>query len=97
MVRGVPARRRSAAAERPVVQRQAGERFVERDEHSSDDFGDDFDDYSGEGVRVGMRVRHSKFGIGAVREVRMGGDPLVRVHFSGVGVKLIKLSFLIPA
>ncbi len=101
MVRAEP---RTALRRRPAkspVQRDVGERFIERDEHDSCDFSDDFDgfdsDVGDEGIRIGMRVRHVKFGVGAVREVRAGSDPLIRVAFSGVGLKLIKLSYLAPA
>jgi DNA helicase II / ATP-dependent DNA helicase PcrA len=56
-------------------------------------------DDGGEGIelRLGMRVRHAKYGIGDVIEVRPGLDPKANVLFPGWGMKLIVARFLEPA
>jgi DNA helicase-2/ATP-dependent DNA helicase PcrA len=87
--------------------RPAGERYVERDagerrlERDPGERYVDFDDDAPRGfgarrVRVGMRVRHAKFGVGEVRDVRGGGpDPTVTVTFPE-GLKTVKLRYLSP-
>jgi DNA helicase-2/ATP-dependent DNA helicase PcrA len=54
---------------------------------------------SGDGVelRLGMGVRHAKFGVGQVVEVRPGMPPKVTVRFPGWGDKLVVTSYLEPA
>ena len=52
-----------------------------------------------DGMRVGIRVRHVKFGIGTVRRLEGSGDKQkVTVYFNSVGSKklLLKFSTLIP-
>ena len=73
--------------------RAAGERYVERDEYTDDFGGDDFDASE---VRVGMRVRHPRFGRGEIRNIGTGPDPAATVLFEK-GPKRIKLRFLEPA
>jgi DNA helicase-2/ATP-dependent DNA helicase PcrA len=48
-------------------------------------------------LRLGMRVRHSKFGVGQVRAVTPGTPPRVTVTFPGWGEKTLVTSFLEPA
>lgn len=53
-----------------------------------------------EGLRVGMRVRHVKFGVGVVRRLEGSGDQQkIVVQFPGVGLKklLVKFAGLQPA
>ncbi len=56
-------------------------------------------DFSGdeEGVRIGMRVRHKKFGVGEVRSLPAGMPPRIRVQFPGWGEKTLVAEFLEPA
>ena len=58
---------------------------------------EDFLDLEDVELRVGSRVRHSKFGVGVVHAIDGGHDPSVTVKFSGWGVKRIKQRFLLPA
>lgn len=51
------------------------------------------DHHDGGGAQEGMRVRHKKFGVGEVREVRAGA---LRVFFPGWGVKTVVPSYLEP-
>jgi DNA helicase-2/ATP-dependent DNA helicase PcrA len=55
--------------------------------------------YEGEGVelRLGMRVRHQKFGVGHVLAVTPGSPPRVTVTFPGWGDKTLVSSYLEPA
>jgi hypothetical protein len=77
--------------------RADGERYVERDD-DVDDFGIDADEgIDSFALRVGMRVRHPKFGVGDVHSIGAGSNPSIAVKFPGWGVKRIKLSFLAPA
>ena len=55
---------------------------------------DGFDSFT---LRVGMRVRHTKFGVGQVQSIGSGSNPSISVKFGGWGVKRIKLSYLAPA
>jgi DNA helicase-2/ATP-dependent DNA helicase PcrA len=53
-----------------------------------------------EGLRVGLHVRHVKFGVGIVRRLEGSGDQQkVVVQFSGVGLKklIVKFAGLEPA
>jgi DNA helicase-2/ATP-dependent DNA helicase PcrA len=99
-----PSGANGGAWRRPEPARPAGERYVEPEPHAGEPHagGDDgwsepVDDF-GEGaqVRVGAKVRHSKFGVGAVHSVDSGVDPTVTVKFTGWGLKRIKLRFLTP-
>ena len=75
-----------------------GERFVERDVQVDDHMDDHFDDgLDGFALRVGMHVRHVKFGSGEVQAIGGGSNPSVTVKFAGWGLKTIKLSYLSPA
>jgi len=47
-------------------------------------------------VRVGMRVRHTRFGVGTVVAIPEGIPPRVRVQFPGWGTKPIVLKYLEP-
>ncbi|MEM9873483.1 MAG: 3'-5' exonuclease, partial [Myxococcota bacterium] len=78
-----------------VPARKAGERYVERD--ADVEYDDDFDSLDRFSARVGMNVRHPKFGVGQVQQIAGGGDPVCVVRFDGWGDKRIKLSFLSPA
>ena len=84
-----PAARSQPPAPRPPSRPASNEPRVDRSE--SDD--------AGEGVelRLGMRVRHAKYGIGDVLELRPGLDPKANVLFPGWGLKLIVTRFLEPA
>jgi DNA helicase-2/ATP-dependent DNA helicase PcrA len=47
-----------------------------------------------EGLRLGCRVRHAKFGIGTVRRLEGAGDnQKVTIYFNSVGVKKLLLKF----
>jgi DNA helicase-2/ATP-dependent DNA helicase PcrA len=47
-----------------------------------------------EGLRLGCRVRHAKFGIGTVRRLEGAGDnQKVTIYFNTVGVKKLLLKF----
>ncbi|MFP6683770.1 MAG: UvrD-helicase domain-containing protein [Polyangiaceae bacterium] len=83
-----------AAAARQASLRPQGERYVETEGEAG--FGGDDGDDMGETVvvRPGARVRHPKFGVGVVRAVNMGQDPVITVKFAGWAPKRIKLSFL---
>jgi DNA helicase II / ATP-dependent DNA helicase PcrA len=48
-------------------------------------------------LRLGMRVRHKKFGVGQVRSVTPGTPPRVTVAFPGWGDKTLVSSYLEPA
>ena len=48
-----------------------------------------------EGLRIGTRVRHVKFGIGTVRRLEGSGDnQKVTVYFNSVGPKKLLLRFV---
>jgi hypothetical protein len=51
----------------------------------------------GVALRLGMRVRHRKFGVGQVRAVSPGTPPRVTVSFPGWGDKTLVSSYLEPA
>ncbi len=47
-----------------------------------------------EGLRIGSRVRHARFGVGTVRRLEGSGDnQKVIVYFSTVGSKKLLLKF----
>ena len=46
------------------------------------------------GIRVGMRVRHGKFGVGRIEGVEMGSTPKAKVRFAEHGAKTIALRYL---
>ena len=47
-----------------------------------------------EGLRIGMQVRHAKFGVGAVRRIEGKGDnQKVIVYFKTAGAKKLLLKF----
>lgn len=76
-----------AGPSRPSApQPRSSESYVDRTE------GTDFD-----GVRVGMAVRHTKFGRGRVVSIKPTVPPRVDVDFPSVGRKTIQLSYLQPA
>jgi DNA helicase-2/ATP-dependent DNA helicase PcrA len=54
------------------------------------------DDSDASELRLGMGVRHPKFGIGQVVELRPGMPPKVTVRFPGWGEKLVVTSYLEP-
>lgn len=94
---GMRRRRSLDDEESPFIEmptRSQGERYVEMDEHVEYDASEGFDSFT---LRVGAKVRHSKFGVGSVREIAGGSDPVCVVRFEGWGDKRIKLSFLSPA
>jgi ATP-dependent DNA helicase UvrD/PcrA len=95
-----PAARQPAPARPQAPRRAAGERYIERDEFVDD--APSFDAPAGAGfdtfnLRIGTRVRHTKFGVGEVTAIGAGSNPSVAVKFPGWGVKRIKLTFLTPA
>jgi DNA helicase-2/ATP-dependent DNA helicase PcrA len=55
-----------------------------------------YDDSEGVELRLGMGVRHAKFGVGQVIELRPGMPPKVTVRFPGWGEKLVVTSYLEP-
>ncbi|MBK6849375.1 MAG: UvrD-helicase domain-containing protein [Proteobacteria bacterium] len=74
---------------------QAEERWVDSDE--------DFDQSAGASdelttnFRIGMRVRHAKFGVGSIRMI--GGTPPhlnLTIHFGEVGPRTIRSEFVLP-
>jgi hypothetical protein len=69
-------------------QRDAGERFIERE-----------DDHDGSelSLRVGQSVEHKKFGVGKLVDLGRGPDPTATVKFPGWPIKQIKLRYLAPA
>lgn len=85
---------------RPVAPpRNEEERYVDTEDPDLDfdDFDDvDFGDEAAE-LRVGGRVRHKRFGIGVVRAIGQGPDPVITVAFGEFDLRRIKLSFLAPA
>jgi DNA helicase-2/ATP-dependent DNA helicase PcrA len=96
--------RSTPSPRRPEPARAPGQRYVDREpdavaaDHSDHEWDDPVDDFGEEvAVRVGARVRHSKFGVGEVYSVDSGSDPTVSVKFTGWGIKRIKLRFLKPA
>ena len=100
---GMPTRRQAQpswgtgqSAQQATPPRDAGERYVEMDPDL--DF-DDFEDFDGDAqfaLRVGCRVRHKRFGLGVVRAIGTGPDPVLTVAFSDWDVRRIKASFLAP-
>jgi DNA helicase-2/ATP-dependent DNA helicase PcrA len=93
---------RDAAPRLPAV-RAPGERYVERDD---DAYHPGFDapgtELEGVELRRGCRVRHTKFGLGTVRDIAPGQEPSLTVLFDDWGQKSIKLTsvtrkFLSPA
>ena len=64
--------------------------------YSGDSYVDTSEAYDEE-LRLGMRVRHAKFGVGTVRAVDPGLPPRVSVEFPGWGLKRITASYLEPA
>lgn len=67
--------------------RKSSESYIDRSEV---EVGED-------GIRMGMRVAHAKYGVGEVRGVTPGVPPKVTVSFPGWGTKQIVASFLEPA
>jgi len=77
-------RPRHAPPSRPVA---PGDSYVDRSE------GSDF----GGGLHVGMPVRHRKFGVGRIVQVKPTMPPRVDVEFEGRDVRTIQVSYLQPA
>ena len=77
----------SARGVTPAPARAAGERYVDSTEAN-----DDLES----GIRLGMRVRHTKFGVGKVTAVSDGVPPRVTVSFAD-GARQIVSTFLEPA
>ena len=77
--------RSAPAVPRPHV---AGEGYVHEGEASEGEAGE---------LRPGMRVRHSKFGVGPILTVSPGSPPRVTVRFPGWGDKTLVSSYLEPA
>lgn len=82
--RSTPPRSWSERPSRPPPARASNESYVDRSD------GDDSED----GIRIGMRVAHAKYGVGQVRAVTPGVPPKVTVSFPGWGTKQIVASFL---
>jgi DNA helicase-2/ATP-dependent DNA helicase PcrA len=92
---GVPSASARAAAMRPGYRPSepptrarlpAGESYV-----------DPYEGAEGSELRLGMRVRHMKFGVGQVLGISPGVPPRVTVHFPGWGDKTLVSSYLEPA
>jgi DNA helicase-2/ATP-dependent DNA helicase PcrA len=79
----------------PRTSTPPGDSRVDRFEGSDMPHPSDMDE--GAELRLGMRVRHSKFGVGQVRAVTPGSPPRVTVTFPGWGEKTLVTSFLEPA
>lgn len=77
------------AARRQEPQREAGERYVDREF-----FADTSGDSDGGELRRGSRVLHSRFGEGEVRRVEASGEPAAVVFFPGWGEKKVLARFL---
>jgi hypothetical protein len=77
--------------------REAGERFVERDEDAPS--GGGFArarsaSLRSSGLMAGSRVAHRSFGMGVVVDVDESSDPTATVRFEGWGQKRVKVRFL---
>ncbi len=81
----------------PPPPRPPGERYVERDPDGEDNTFGDGGDLDQGAIRAGTKVRHTKFGLGVIRQLDEGLDPAATVTFSGWGVKRIKVRYLKPA
>lgn len=68
------------------IERNVGERFIERDEHSHGDYDEE--------LRRGTRVRHKKFGEGSVLELVAGPEPKIVADFPGWGRMTILRRFV---
>jgi DNA helicase-2/ATP-dependent DNA helicase PcrA len=79
----------AAAGHRPSAPaaRAPGERYVDSTEAN---------DALGSGIQLGMRVRHTKFGVGQVTAVTDGVPPRVTVSFSDATRQIVS-TFLEPA
>ncbi len=77
----------------PLVQRDPGERYVDRDDDAASPWSEAAAGRGG-GVITGARVTHKSFGVGVVRSVDTGPDPTATVRFTGWGDKRIKVRFL---
>jgi len=84
-VRPRPRRRVPFEPAEPPRSIAPGDSWVDRSE------GSDFD-----GVHVGMSVRHRKFGLGRVVEIKPTVPPRVNVDFPEAGVRTIRLDYLSP-
>ncbi len=71
----------------PAARPRLGERYVDRSE---------LNDVADGGITLGMRVRHSRFGVGQVTAVTAGMPPRVTVSFTD-GPRQIVSTFLEPA
>ena len=78
----------------PVVTRQAGERFVEREDEPARRSGFAGASLQSSGLVSGSRVAHRSFGLGVVVEVDDSSDPTATVRFEGWGQKRVKVRFL---
>ena len=74
---------------KPTVQREAGERYVDKDF-----FADTSGDSEGGELRRGARVLHSRFGEGEVRRIEASSEPAAVVFFPGWGEKKVLARFL---
>ncbi|MFT5358373.1 MAG: DNA helicase-2/ATP-dependent DNA helicase PcrA, partial [Polyangiales bacterium] len=54
----------------------------------------DYGDGDELGIRIGMQVRHRKFGVGKIEKVEMGSTPKAKVRFAEYGAKTIALRYL---
>ncbi|MFP8880121.1 MAG: hypothetical protein VCE43_12105, partial [Myxococcota bacterium] len=50
--------------------------------------------YAGDGVRVGLRVRHPVFGLGTIASViGTGADQKLKIQFDRAGLKTLMVKF----
>jgi DNA helicase-2/ATP-dependent DNA helicase PcrA len=80
-----PAYRAPARPSAPPA-RISNESYIDRSDGGDED-----------GLRIGMRVAHAKYGVGQINAVAPGVPPKVTVTFPGWGTKQIVASFLSPA
>ncbi|MGH7285251.1 MAG: hypothetical protein ACRELY_27325, partial [Polyangiaceae bacterium] len=77
------------AKKQPIVQREAGERYVDKEF-----FADTSSDSDNGELRRGARVLHSRFGEGEVRRIEASSEPAAVVFFPGWGEKKVLARFL---
>ncbi len=80
-----------------AVHGRRGARNSTRSTSGSTDSYIDYTEGTDLSLRLGMMVRHPKFGVGEVRDVQDGTPPRVSVQFPGWGTRKIVATYLEPA